>query len=335
MEKSRENSFRMSVTVFGAGAVGGQIAVRLARAGTPVNVIARGAHLHAIRANGLILQAGEESIRCPIFATDDPTVLGSQALVIVSVKAHELAAAADGIRALIGQESRVLYVMNGLPWWFLDGMAVNLMPDLRHRLDPDGRAANLAPLERVIWGVVRSGGTIVRPGVIRNTTPKTNSLVIGMPLRDQAESVRTTVAMMTRAGYQTKASDNIRADIWAKLLLNASTAIISTIVERNNLDTVSDSETRGIAIACMHEILKIGRTIGIDIDADPIALTEPARTSAHCSSLLQDIRAGRPVELAHTILAVRDIARSVGIKAPHLTTLAALIAMRAKGGGKA
>jgi 2-dehydropantoate 2-reductase len=317
----------MKLTIFGAGAVGGHIAARLAKSGVEVHVIARGAHLQAIKDHGLILQVEAERIPCKVIATDDPSDLGPQDLVIVSVKGTGLAAAAVDIHPLIGTQTHVLFVMNGLPWWFADG--TSMAAEMRHKLDPDEILQSLIPLSRSIWGVIRSGGAIIEPGVIQNTTPKRNALVLGYPDDSQDQTILNIREMINNAGYNTTISQNIRKDIWAKLLINSSTAMVSALTGRDNLQTVSNPETRSVAMACMREIIGIGRSIGIQVEADPVEVTDPLRTEPHRSSFLQDLDAGRPLELATTIIAVRDIARANGFDAPHLGTVAALITARA------
>lgn len=318
----------MKIAVFGAGAVGGHIAARLANSGTPVSVVARGPHLKAIRENGLILQADDETIVSRVNATDKAAELGPQDFTIVSLKGPALAGALGSIAPLVGPDTRVLFAMNGLPWWFGDGMPVIDTPGMRATLDPSGTLRTLVPMDRLIWVSVSSGGTIAEPGVIRNMTPAFNALTLGYPDGRREPGIERIAALFSKAGYRTTITDDIRNAVWFKLLVNASLSMVATVTERNVSQTVSDPETRALVIACMHEILAIGRAIGIEGEADPVAMTEPAKHGTHRSSFLQDFAAGRPVELATTILAARDIARATGVAAPHLTSVAALVAAR-------
>ena len=324
----------MKITVFGAGAVGGHVAARLALAGVTVSVVARGAHLAAIRANGITLRAGDQSFQCAVQATDDPANLGSQDLVIVAVKRSGLRTALEGIKPLITSDTRVLVAMNGLPWWFGNSLRPSHAAILKNLLDPDGSLAALLPADRLIWGMVMAGGEILEPGVILNSTPANNSLDIGYPDGHTDAAITLAAELLGRAGFRTAVTGDIRGKIWFKLLLNAGQAMVATATERTALQTVSDPETRAIVMAVMHEILAIGRAIGIDVAADPLALTDPARSAPHRSSFLQDLKAGRPLELSTTILAVRDIGRALGIPAPHLTTVAATVAARSADGAR-
>jgi 2-dehydropantoate 2-reductase len=318
---------RMNVAVFGAGAVGGHMAARLHRSGVPASVIARGAHLAAIRSKGLTLQAQGQTFTYQVLATDDPSSLGPQDVLIVSVKSTGLAAAIAGIKPLIGPRTRVMFAMNGLPWWFFDNKSDDQTARLKAGLDPDGLLRAIVPPERLIWGVVSSGGLIVEPGVIRSSSAS-NGLTIGYPDGRSDEAIVLLADMLGTAGYKMAISQDIRREIWFKLLLNAGQAMVATLAERDLLQTVSDPETREIVIACIREIMAIGAAIGIDVAADPVEMTNPARAMAHRPSFLQDLMAHRPLELPTTILAARDIGRAYGVSAPHLATVAALVAAR-------
>lgn len=324
----------MKITVFGAGAIGGHLAARLTLCGTPVAVVARGAHLAAIQSHGITLKADDQTFNCTVVATDDPETLGVQDLVIVTVKRAGLRKALVSIGPLLGTDTRVLVAMNGLPWWFGDSLAPSHSALVKRLLDPDGTLAALLPAGRTIWGMIVAGGEILAPGVIVNSTPTINSLDIGYPDGRTDGAITLAAEVLNRAGFRTSVTDNIRSKIWFKLLLNAGQAMVATATERTALQTVSDPETRAIVVAVMYEILAIGHAIGVHVEADPLAITEPARSASHRSSFLQDLKAGRPLELSTTILAVRDIARAVGIPAPHLTTVAAIVAARSADGAQ-
>jgi 2-dehydropantoate 2-reductase len=316
----------MRVAIFDAGAVGSQIAARLARSGVRVGLIARGAHLQAIREAGLTLLAAEERVTVAVEATDNATELGVQDVAIIAVKGTQIAVAAEDIRPLVGERTRLVFAMNGLPWWFAEGMSDAVRSALAGRLDSSGRVAKLSPLENVIWGVVTSGGAVVSPGVVRNTTPQVNRITLGYPDDRTDAEIAYIAGLLGRAGYDATAARNIREAIWAKLLTNVAQAMVATITNRNHLQVTSDPDTRAVIIEVMHELLTIGEAIGLRIAADPVAMTDPSRFGAHVPSFLQDLRAGRSLELDSTILAVRDIARALGLPAPHLATIAAIVA---------
>lgn len=314
------------IAIFGAGAVGGQIAARLANSGTSVSLIARGAHLAAIRAEGLALVTEDETIRTAVTASDQASELGVQDLAIIALKGTQLPQAVESIRPLIGSHTRVLFAMNGLPWWFTDELPAPIRAALQTCLDPLSNIGSLVPAERSIWGVVTAGAAIVGPGTIRSTTPGANSIVLGYPDDRTDEPLRQAVELLARAGYRASVAPVIRRAIWSKLLTNAAQAMVATATNRNHVEVTSDPETRGVIIAVMKEILAIGSAIGVDLAVDPVELTAPARFGHHVSSFLQDLRAGRPLELASTILAVRELGRATAVATPHLTTLAAIVA---------
>jgi 2-dehydropantoate 2-reductase len=322
----------VKLTVFGAGGVGGHIAVRLAMSGVEVNVIARGPHLDAMCKHGLTLEIADEIVNCEVNATDRPMVLGPQDLVVVCVKGTSLPDAIESIDHLCGPQTRVLFVMNGLPCWFADGLPITPTAKLRNLLDPQGNIRELAPPDRTIWGVVSAGGMITAPGVIRNTTPNNNILKLGYPDNHDDRFITELAAMFAKAGYNAKISGDIRVDIWLKLLMNAGPVMVAALTGRDNRENVSDPETRMISIACMRELAEIGRAVGVHTQADFEQMTDPSRVAAHRSSFLQDLDAGRPLELPGTILAARELAAIAGVPVPHLTTLAALIAARSAHG---
>ena len=323
------------IAIFGAGAVGGQIAARLATSGTPVSLIARGAHLAAIRAEGLALVTGGETIRAAVTASDQASDLGIQDLVIVALKGTQLPQAVEGIRPLVASHTRVLFAMNGLPWWFTDGLPAPIGAALRLYLDPLGNIGAIVPSERSIWGVVTAGAAIVGPGTIRSTTPGANSIVLGYPDDRTDEPLRQAVEVLARAGYRASVAPAIRRAIWSKLLTNAAQAMVATATNRDHVEVTTDPETRAVIIAVMHEILAVGTAVGVDLAADPVELSAPGRFGHHVSSFLQDLRAGRPLELASTILAVRELARATAIAVPHLTTLAAIVAAQSADAARA
>ena len=318
----------MKITILGAGAVGGHIAARLAKSGTPVSVIARGVHLAAIKARGLMLRVGGETFTTHPEATDRPADLGPQDLVVVSVKGPSLPAAMDVIAPLLSPDTRVLLAMNGLPWWFLDGLPVEAPPGLRRLLDPTGRMDSIIPRERAAACVITSGGRIVEPGVIENTTPNLNILTLGFADGRDDAVVGEFAALAVRAGYKSALTPTIRVAIWTKLFINAAAAMVAALVHRPTSETASDPELAAIILACINEIVAIGRAIGVNANVDPAAVLAAMKTHHHRPSVLQDLEAGRPLELDATILAVRDLARATGVSAPHLTTIAALIAAR-------
>lgn len=319
----------MKTCIFGAGAVGGTLAVHLAIAGADVSVIVRGANLEAIRANGLVVKAeGEQDLYARPRAAQLAREIGVQDIVVVSVKLTSLPDAVVAAAPLIGPHTRILFAMNGLPWWFVDGLPINRSERLENLLDPSGQLRGAVPRERWVAGAVRSGNYILRPGVIFNTTPEMNAITLGYSDGRTDKVLAEFCSLAQRGSYRATVSPVIRDEIWSKLLINAALGAVSTITERTHKATCQDPATRALALAAMQEIIVIGNSIGLHVGTDPVALTNPETMPAHTTSFLQDLRAGRALEISNGILAVCEIARIQRVAAPHLDSLAALLAAR-------
>lgn len=315
------------VCVFGAGAIGGQIAVRLAQTGAAVSVVARGIHLAGIQAHGLVLRMpGQAQIRARLPASDAPLTLGPQDVVVFIVKARDLRASLDAAAPLLTDETRAVFAMNGLPWWFLHGLPVQQTPELAACLD--SAHTWRIPKNRWIACVVNLGGQTIAPGVVAGTTPGENALCLGYPDGHLDEPIEQIASIARKGGYGVAVSTTIRRQLWAKLLVNAGIAAVATICERTVHATCADPETRSLAIRVMAEILETGRALGIELDADPEQMTRPDRAPEHEPSFLQDLRAGRALEIDNGILAVRALARALGVPVPGIETLATLLKAR-------
>ncbi len=317
-----------SITIVGAGSVGGHIAARLAGVCDTVRVIARGAHLAAIQANGLKLTSGDTETIHRLPASDQPAEFGIQDIVIMSVKFRHLATALSDARPLIGPETRVVFAINGLPAWFVEGTPLAGNADILAQLDPGGAIAGTVPQDQAVACSVTSGGARVAAGHIRNTTPKMNKLVLGFHDGRDDPLISRLVTLLSASGYDAQLSSNIRTALWHKMIFNAALAPISTVTNRTAKQTTSDPETRALAIASMGEVTEIGKAIGITIDVNAEALTDPERAPDHKPSFLADLEAGIPLEISNGVLAVRAIARAAGVAAPHLITVAALMNAR-------
>lgn len=319
----------LRICVFGAGAIGSHLAVRLASVGARVCIVARGEKLKAIKENGLTLKSADfDPINVRLQASDDPAALGEQDIVLVAVKLPALPEVLRSAAPLIGRNTRVIFVMNGLPWWFPNGIPQLQSAGLGDLLDPTRELSALLPERQWVACAITSGNRVVEPGVVLNTSRRGNMLSFGFSDGRHDEDLAALEAMLVRSGMKAALVPDIRHAIWRKLLINAALSAIATICERDTRQICQDPETRRIVVAAMCEILAIGRSIGIDIDADPVALTEPDRQPAHITSFLQDLRAGRKLEISNGILAVRAIGWATRTPIPHLDTVAALLHAR-------
>jgi len=317
----------LKICIFGAGAVGGHFAARLAAAGNDVSVVVRGANLAAIRENGLVLHSGGERIAGRVRASDNPADLGPQDIVLATLKTTGLAALAAGVTPLLGRDTAVVFAQNGLPWWYAQGLAASRPrpPDLS-RLDPGGALARSIAPERVVGGVIFSANTVLEPGVISNATPQYNCLTMGEP--DDRPSTRLDAlrAVLIAAGILSPPVDDIRAVVWNKLLMNFM-SLVASITEQPGQVMMADPEVGELIHGLIREGIAIGAAHGIALE--PVVVN----STMHKPSILQDYLLGRQMEveaLAQTPLA---FARAAGVAAPTLRLVVALLAHRAAARG--
>ncbi len=305
----------MKICIVGAGAIGGLIGTLLAAAGeTEVSALARGATLQALSAEGWRLSQGGRLIRGPVRAAADPAELGPQDLVIIAVKAPAMAAVARGIAPLLGPATMVLPAMNGVPWWFGDGMAVLGAAPL-DSVDPGGAIAGAIALGRVIGCVVHASAATSEPGLVLHKMG--NGLIIGEPGGAVSARLGALRDLFVRAGFAVTLSSHIRRDIWYKLWGNLTINPVSAITGATADRILDDPLVRGFCSAVMSEAAAIGARIGCAVDQTPEARHRVTRElGAFKSSMLQDAERGRPIELDAIVAAVREIGERVGIATP-------------------
>jgi 2-dehydropantoate 2-reductase len=316
----------MRICVYGAGAVGGHVAVRLARSGHDVSVIARGDNLAAIRANGLALRAAGEEFHARVVATSQPSDLGNQDFVISTLKANALGALAAGLAPLLGPNTAIVFAQNGLPWWYDIGLAASrpAPPDLS-RLDPCGALRKAIEPARVIGAVIHSSNEVVAPGVIVNDSPLRNTIVIGEPNNGGSTRVRDLRAAFAASEIKSPPVADIRQAIWRKLIINM-TASILCLLTGHKATVVRDDERIGdLFTRAIGEAIAIAQAHGIDLsDFNP----EDFRRNPpdHLPSIRQDYERGRPLELDSLLLVPLAFARAAELDTPFLDTIAALAA---------
>lgn len=321
----------MRIAVYGAGAVGGHLAVRLAAAGAETSVVARGEHGIAIRERGLTLLLGEQTLHARLPCAEDPAALGVQDVVIVAVKGTGLPAIVDRLPALLGPDTLVVFAMNGIPWWFGDGRPVALPAETRARLDPGDALRRAVTAERIVGCAIYSGNVIERPGVVRNTTPIRNRMILGTP--DGAPDARLAAfaAVAQRAGIDTIVTPRIREALWIKMQLIVAASPVATLT-RCPLDrVVGDAGLRALVAAIFEESRQLGLALGFDIPDDADERIDFYRDKPIRPSMLQDLEAGKALEVDNGILAFRDLAHATGQAAPTIDAVGALIAALARG----
>jgi len=314
----------MRLTVFGAGAVGGNIAARLAAAGNPIAVVARGEAVSAMRRNGITLHAGSEAIRAPVSATDDPHDLGVQDVVIVTVKATDPAGLAAGLGPLVGPATDVVFAQNGIPWWYATGLPPErpAPPDLAF-LDPDGSLQRLVAPERIIGGVIYSSNEMTAPGVVVNETPARNRLLLGRADDGRDTKLDGLRGVLEQAGIEAPSVGDIRQAIWGKLIVNMSLSVLCLLTGCKATIVREDQRLAEVCLGAAAEGLAIATAHGIDVSAlDPQAFIR--NPPDHLPSIRQDFERGRALELDALVLAPQAFARAAGVPTPQLDTIAAL-----------
>jgi 2-dehydropantoate 2-reductase len=306
------------VAIYGAGAIGGWLGARLAGVGCTVGVVARTATLDALQRDGLQLVEADGRRAQPVTAVAEPAALGPQDLVIVAVKAPALADVARHIAPLIGPDTIVLTAMNGVPWWFFEGFGGLLAGTTLQAVDPSGEIGRAIPARHVIGCVVHASCSVQEPGVIRHHFG--NGLIVGEPSGQETPRVLALAALLQRAGFAATVSPQIQKDIWFKLWGNMTVNPISAFTGATTDLIMNDELVRGFISAVMLEAKEIGARIGIPIDQQPEdrhAVTR--KLGAFKTSMLQDVEAGKAVELDALVTVVRELGQKTGVPPPSPT----------------
>ncbi len=321
----------MRICVFGAGAVGGYVAAKLAQTGAHVSVVARGPHLAAIAKHGLTLHQGGRKFHARPHAASDAAALGPQDYVFLAVKSPALPAAVAAIAPVLTPDTAVVTAMNGIPWWFFDrfGSHAGLTFD---SIDPKGALAKAVPAARIIGCVLHIACSVPEPGVIIHNSQ--NRFLLGELDGAVSQRLRALVAAMNEAGIDTEARADIRRDVWVKLLGNLIYAPVSVLAPVTNDRLAADSGTRLVMRRMIEEANAVGRAYGLSSDMSIEARIDLGGSlKGFRTSMLQDMDKGRPVELDTIVRAVIDMGRAAGIATPVIETVYALAAMRAEQAG--
>ncbi len=320
----------MKMAVVGLGAVGGLIAARLARAGHEVSALARGATLARVSAEGLEVESVRDPFTAHLRISDDATELGTQDLVVIAVKAPALPAVAAAIAPLVGSDTIVLPAMNGVPWWFLPAALPGQAP--LASVDPGGRLRAQIPLPRVLGCVVHLAASSPAPGRVRHNVGE--RLIVGEPGGGASPRVDAVCAALSSAGFQAEASADIRRVVWYKLWGNMTINPVSALTGAATDAILDDPLVRGFVLRCMAEAAAIGARVGCPIaQSGEERLDLTRELGAFRTSMLQDVDAGRSIELDALVTAVHEIAGRVGVDAPNIAALLGLARLMARGRG--
>ncbi|UUX94002.1 ketopantoate reductase family protein [Aquabacterium sp. J223] len=322
----------MRICVYGAGAIGGHLATKLAAAGHDTSVIVRGTHLAAIRAHGgLTLRIGERRLFGPLTASQNAADFGPQDVVIATVKATALPDFADAVGPLLGPDTMVVFVQNGIPWWYANGLssARPSPPDLS-RLDPGGKLAHAIAPERVIGATIYTSNEVVAPGVIENDSATANTLIVGEPDDAQSERVQRLRAALAAADVASPATHDIRATLWRRLLVNIAGSVVSSIIEQPVGPSRADPAIRQLFARLTAEGTAVAAAHGVDVAEGTVPPGAPHEfPPQHKPSIFQDYERRRPMEIEAILKAPLAFARAAGIDAPALEVITALAAHRA------
>src|SRR5947207_11271828 len=320
----------MKICVYGAGAVGGLIAGRLVRSGHEVSALARGVSLQAIRARGLRVRDGATGAieSYAVRAEADPALLGPQDYVIVAVKAQSLSEVAERIAPLVGPGTSIITAMNGVPWWFFDRLKFGGGKLRLESLDPGGRLARAIPTERIVGCVIHLAASTPEPGLILHSMG--SKLILGEPGGKNTVRTKNIAAALDAAGFEIVVSDFIEKEFWVKLLGNVSFNPVSALTVSTSDRLIANPEVKAYMVQIMHEVLAIGRAVGVDADIDPEARLDMARALGKFkTSMLQDLEAGKPLEIDGLLAGTLEIAAKAGVQAPYTQTLFGLVRARA------
>ena len=322
----------MKVCVVGAGAIGGYLGAKFARAGADVSLVARGAHLAAMRRNGVrvIADDGEfvEHPRC----TDDPAELGPQDYVVVALKAHSVPGCVDMMQPLLGNDTAIVTAVNGIPYWYFHNHGGAFAGKTLETVDPGAKQWKRLRPERAIGCVVYPATEVVEPGVIKHVYG--DKFPIGEPSGARSERIERLAQLMEAAGLKAPIRDNIRDEIWLKLWGNLSFNPISALTHAT-LDVIAhDPATRAVARAMMLEAKAIGDKLGVHFRVDVERRIDGAGgVAGHKTSMLQDLERQRPMEIDPLVTVVQEMGRLTEVPTPTIDTVLALVQQRARVAG--
>jgi 2-dehydropantoate 2-reductase len=319
------------IAVVGAGAIGGYVGGWLAAAGEDVTFIARGANLDAIRRCGMrvIGEDGLEVIPGTVAAHQNTADAGPQEVVVLAVKAHQVAAIAPSLAPLCGDETTIVTMQNGIPWWYFHKQGGPFDGRPVHAADPDGSIAKTIDPNRILGSIVYPAAVLESPGVVRVVEGK--RFTLGEPDGSTSPRAQAISAAFTRAGFKAPITDDIRGEIWLKVWGNLSFNPISALSHATLIDLLQFPLTRQLSIDMMREAEaiagKLGVTFRVGIDK---RIAGAEKVGAHKTSMLQDVEAGRAIELEALVGAIVELGRLTETPTPHIDAVYACASLLAK-----
>ncbi len=314
----------MKICIYGAGAIGGYIAVQLTTTGHDVSLVARGPHLAAIEERGLTLKIDGQEKQANFEATDDPSMLGIQDYVLITLKAHSLPGIVPDLQPLLGPETTVVSAVNGIPWWYCYGLELG---EHIEAVDPGGVIWNGVGPERALGCVVYPSAEIESPGVIRHISD--NKFSIGEPSGEKSERATEFASILIDAGFKAPVRPRLRDEIWIKLWGNLAFNPLSVLTGEDLQTLATEKETRDFARQMMLEAQAIGENVGarfaVDVDR---RIAGAAAVGAHRTSMLQDFELGRPLEIGALVEVVQELGHMVQLPTPTIDKVHAQLKQR-------
>ncbi len=321
----------MRILILGAGAVGGFLASVFHGNGHEVGVLARGAHLAAIRKQGLRVRGHDgQTVCCPVIATDDPTTFGPQDLVVTAVKAPALPGLLTQVAALLQEGVPVITAMNGIFWWYGLGFNIDgIVPDTR-RLDPEGQIASVVSPDQAVGMVIHSTNQVIEPGLVQNRSRR-NRFIIGCATPAGASQIKPMLPALSASGTRFELEDDLRRTMWHKLLRNLSSAPTSVLTGGRAYDVINDPDAQPVARALFLEGAAVARSHGFDgLADDALRVFSPGSGARQKPSMSQDLDLGRPMEIDNILRIVQDFARQADVPTPTLDVVVSLVILRAR-----
>jgi 2-dehydropantoate 2-reductase len=321
----------MKIAVVGAGAIGGYLGTRLSLAGADVTFIARKRNLQAIQADGfrLVLEDGTQEHAPQVRAVEHMADAGPQDAVLITLKAHQLIDVVADLPALFGPDTAVVTLINGIPWWYFQGLAGPFEGRAVSRVDPTGAIAQAIARYRIIGSVVYPAAELVAPGLVK--VIEGNRFSLGEPSGERTPRVEALSQLFMKAGFKAPVARDIRSELWIKLWGNLCFNPISALTHATLQDICRNPATRALATRMMQEGQAVAEALGVRFKITlEQRLAGAEAVGAHKTSMLQDVEAGRALELEALVGAVIELGQVTGTPTPHIEAVYAATALLAQ-----
>ena len=319
----------MKICIFGAGAIGGYMGVKLAQIGTDVSLVARGPHLEAMKKNGLRLIEGESDVTVPVEASENPEDLGFQDYLIITLKAHSVPSIIEKVRPLVNEKTTIVSGVNGIPWWYFHKIGGEFEGAKLASVDPGNVQWDSFGPSKVLGCVVYPAAEVLEPGVIKHI--EGNRFSLGEPDGSKSDRALKLSKVLTEAGMKAPVRPKLRDEIWVKLWGNLSFNPISALTHATLDVLCTDIGTREVARKMMLEAQSIAEKLGVKFPIDvERRIDGGAAVGAHRTSMLQDLDQGRPMEVDALVTSVQELGRITNTPTPVIDIVLSLIKLRAK-----